>query len=240
MRHLIVIIWVFLFPFISEGQAISNVRASFEAGKITVTYDLTGGNDKQAYNVALYSSHDNYKKPVISVSGDVGNNKNAGVAKRIVWDAQVDLGEYKGALTFRVSADPIPLAYSFIEPTASTKYRRGKSASIAWEGGAPADNITIDLLNNGNVVQQISSARNSGIQNWIIPKDMTKGDGYQVRLQSSSGQNITSNIFSIKSKIPLALKVLPVLVVGGVIALLINDPPPPAEELPKAPSAPTN
>lgn len=240
IRHRILFVWIFLFPFITQGQAISNVRATFEDGKITVIYDLTGGNEKQAYNVALYSSHDNYAKPVLSVSGDVGNSKEAGVAKRIIWDAQVDLGEYRGALTFKVSADPIPLGYSFSNPSVSSSYRRGKSATIAWEGGSPADNITIELLDNGNVVQQISDSRNSGVQNWSISKEMTKGNQYQFKLRSSTGQNITSNLFSIKSKVPLVLKIAPVLVAGVVIALLIDNPPPPVEELPVAPTAPTN
>ena len=238
MKYFIIIILAAICSLAVQGQSVNNVRASFQDGKVIVTYDLTGGNEKQTYNVSLFSSHDNYAKPVLSVFGDVGSI-NSGVAKRSVWDAALDLGEYKGTLTFRVSADPLPLAYEFTKPSLSTSYRRGKSASITWEGGAASDNVTIELLNNGNVIQQISNARNSGVQNWAIPKDFAKGSGYQVRLRSSNGQSITSNNFSIKSKIPLALKIAPV-VIAGVIILLIPDPPPPVVDLPEAPNAPTN
>lgn len=237
-----IIIGVFLSPIFVEAQSISNVRASFQDGKVIVTYDLTGGNEKQTYNISLLSSHNNFATPVLSVLGDVGSNIGLGVAKKITWDAALDLGEYKGTLTFRVSADPVPLDYEFTKPSLSTSYRRGKQATILWDGGAKSDNVTIELLNNGSVVQQLSNARNSGVQNWAIPKDMAKGSGYQLRLRSSSGQEITSNNFSIKSKIPLALKVAPVVVAGLVIALLPKDDPgpDPIVDLPVAPSAPTN
>ncbi len=233
-----------LLPLTCWSQSINNVRATFQDGKITITYDITGGNEKQVYNVSVYSSHDNFSIPLLSVDGDVGPNKQPGVSKSIVWDAKLDLGEYKGPLTFRVSADPVPLPYSFTKPNTATSYRRGKQATIEWEGGVDSDNITIELMKDGAVLQQLSNARNSGIQNWAIPKDMEKGAGYSLRLRSSSDQSITSNLFSIKSKIPLVLKIAPVVVVGGVVALLASggsDPDPVnggGTELPVAPAAP--
>jgi hypothetical protein len=242
MRSYILLLLITFCASVAQGQSINNVRASFQDGKVVVTYDLTGGNEKQSYHVSLFSSHDNYASPVLSVSGDVGSNRQSGVANRIVWDVGLDLGEYKGTLTFRVSADPLPMAYEFTKPALSTSYRRGKQASISWNGGMVSENVTIELLNNGNVVQQISNARNSGIQNWAIPKGMAKGSGYQLRLRSSNGQTINSNNFSIKSKVPLALKVAPVVIAGLVIALLPTSDPGPDRivDLPAAPSAPTN
>ena len=236
-----ILLWL---PGVCLGQSVGNVHAAFQNGKVTVTYGISGGNEKQTYNVALYSSYDNFAQPLVSVTGDVGNNKTGGPAKSIVWDATTDLGEYKGPLTFRVVAVPLAMPYSFIQPAMASSYRRGKQAEIRWEGGLASDDITIELLKEGTVLRQLSGTKNSGAQNWAVPKDMQKGPGYSLRLKSSTGQSITSNVFSIKSKVPLALKVAPLLVVGGLVAVLVGGGGGPGPEpnngndLPVAPSAP--
>jgi len=223
------------------AQSIVNVKASFVEGKVSITYDLVGGNSDQKYVVSLFGSHDNYTKPLMSVSGDIGQEISPGNSKSIEWNAQVDLSEYKGSITFRVRAEPIALAYSFVDEPSG--YRRGKTGEIQWQGGSASDNVTIELLRNGSVVQQVFNNRNSGNTNWSVSQDMEKGTGYQFRLRSSNGQAITGNTFAVKSKVPLALKIVPVLVVGGVAAALLGgggdpDPGTSGNDLPVAPAAP--
>ena len=113
------------------------------------------GNEKQTYNVALYSSYDNLPSRSFPLPGTWATT-NRIPAKNIVWDATTDLGEYNAVLTFRVVAVPLAMPYSFIQP-ASSSYRRGKRLKSDGRGGLASDDITIELLKDGTVLRQIVS-----------------------------------------------------------------------------------
>ena len=83
-----------LLPFLVCAQKISNVRAEYDAEneKINVYYDLEG-NLNQRFDVTIYASSDNYKNPLVFVSGDVGSNIEQGQGKKIVWDYKEEIGE---------------------------------------------------------------------------------------------------------------------------------------------------
>lgn len=225
------------------GQSIDHVLASIENGKVKVTYDLKSSNPRQHYTVALYSSHNNYASSVRNVSGDVGNNVSPGISNTIVWDAKAELGVYEGTLTFRVRAEPIPLPFEFVAPTAGSAFRRGKSATFTWEGGLPNQEVQLEVLKGTEVALHLPSKKNSGSFVWDIPRDFAKGADYRFQLVSN-GNSISSEPFMIKSKIPLLVKIAPVLVVGGVLYLILKpkDKTPNQEQtlsdLPPAPNAP--
>ncbi len=223
----------------SVAQTIENVKASLQDGKITVVYDLTGGKPNQRYSVQLYASHNNFTSPLTQVTGDVGQNIAPGKEKKIEWNTKAEVDELKGNITFRVKAELIPFPFSFKSPIAGTSVRRGKETLLQWEGGKPDQSVHLELFKNVERVTSVAETKNNGQFTWSVPKDLSKGN-YTLKLTSGK-ESVNSGEFSLKSKIPLAVKVLPILVIGGVVAATSggggtkDQTPPASSDLPAAP-----
>ena len=98
-------IWLlvfFTFPGL-QAQSITNVVAETVGTKVIVRYDIENANDDQQFEVALYSSKDNFSTTLQSVSGNgVGSAVSSGKDRVIIWDALKDVKEFKGEYSFEV------------------------------------------------------------------------------------------------------------------------------------------
>jgi hypothetical protein len=90
---------------------------------------------------------------------------------------------------------------------------------IKWDGGKANDNVQMELLKGGQKISSVPAFKNSGSYPFSFPADLQKGNDYSLRL-ISNGQTIASPTFVLKSKIPLLLKLSPVIVGAAVIALM--------------------
>lgn len=215
----------------AHAQTIENVRSTFQNNKVTITFDIVNAKAGQEFNVKVYSSHNGFATPLTYLSGDVGHSVKAGVSKKIEWDVQGELKNFTGDITLDVRAEVV-LAWLFLEPKSGTgKVRRGKDFEILWQGGASTDNVKLEYIFDGKT-NTIGESKNTGMFTWKVPSDLPKGKGYELRL-TSSGNSTTEN-FLVKSKLPLWIKVAPVLVVGGVLAVLLQ--PEKENPLPKPPN----
>ncbi len=214
------------------GQRIENLRASFADGKVTILYDITGGNEKQAYSIELFGSHNNYSTSLRIVQGDVGAGIKPGRNLTIVWDAQAELGTHSGGITFRVTGNLIPMKLAILNPGVSSFMRRGKKTLLQWAGGLPDQQVKIELFRGSERVTLVADSRNTGSYSWNVPKDLSKG-GYALHFTNGS-EKVVSDVFEVKARIPLALKVGPAVAVAGAF-LFISPPPPPPDKLPAAP-----
>lgn len=218
------------------AQRVENIRAEVfgEGEKVVITYDITGAAMGQKFKVTVYGSHNNFAAPLTLVSGDVGRDReiNGGPNKRIEWSAKSELKDFIGDVTFEVRAEVVAATFLIQKPALGSKFKRGKTAEIIWQGGVPGENVRLDLLKDGTVISQIASTQNSLRYSWPVPKSMDKGKGYQIRLSGESG-TVMSGTFGVKSKTPFIVKVLPFLVVGGAAAWYFTQPK--DEELPPPP-----
>ncbi|MFZ5971788.1 MAG: Ser-Thr-rich GPI-anchored membrane family protein [Bacteroidota bacterium] len=208
------------------AQRIENVRAEVTADgeRVVITYDIAAASENQRFKVSIYGSHNNFATPLSMITGDAGTGREitGGTGKRVEWSAKSELKEFKGDVTFEVRADIVPAAGLYFQnPVAGGSFRRGKSIDITWAGGAPGESLRIDLMKGGTVISQVASIQNNQRYTWVVPSSSSKGKNYQLRITSGSGV-ATSGNFGIKSKVPLGLKLLPVVAVGGVAALLLS------------------
>jgi len=67
----------------------------------------------------------------------------------------------------------------------------------------------------------LGNVPNNGNYSWSIPKNRKPGKNFQIVAFSSQSQ-ASSAIFKISPKIPIVLKVLPLLVIGGVVAVIVS------------------
>ncbi|TAF22925.1 MAG: hypothetical protein EAZ71_13430, partial [Verrucomicrobia bacterium] len=104
-------------PLISE-PVVSNLSAAQRPGTklVDITYDVTA--DTPTVAVAMEISIDGgatFEVPVTSATGSVGNGVAVGTEKKITWDAGVDWdGKFSPNMRVRVSANDLPVGFSFI------------------------------------------------------------------------------------------------------------------------------
>ena len=214
----------------SFSQKFENINAQALGGQIIIEYDLKSIHEKDRYEVSVYSSHNSFSTPLALVQGDVGRNVTPG-KRKIVWEAKNELRNFNGQLTFEIRGRLVA-GVLLIDPLQA---RRGKQSNITWKGGVVGDPLKIELLDkDGKVLAPLTaSSPNNGKFSWAVPSDTKKGD-YRIQI-TQNGEKSFSDV-KIKSKIPLALKVLPLVVVGGLIPFLL--PKPVEEDLPVPPGGP--
>lgn len=88
------------------AQAITNVATEQVGDKIVVRYDISADTKGEyQFEVALYSSKDNYTQNLRNVSGNgVGSAVLGGKDRVIIWDVLKDEKEYIGEYTFEIRA----------------------------------------------------------------------------------------------------------------------------------------
>ena len=222
-----------------SGQQISNISASqLNENTIRVNYSLEGEVPGQLYKVDLYCSTDNFNLPLEYVDGYVGENVEAGINNFIDWDLSKELVAYEGSLNFEVRAELTFTPISMIFPD-KTNLSRGKQHLITWKGTNRNENVDIQLLRDGRKIGTIANTTNDGQYAWNIPSSTKPGKGYSVKVSStSSSQTDTGSEFSIRRKIPLLVKLIPIAVLAPVVYELAQEDPVEPTILPGPPGTP--
>jgi hypothetical protein len=197
------------------AQNINDFSYKRSGSNIEVQYSLSG-QPTDKYEVLLYGSHDNFSNPLKLVSGDVGENINPGTGKSIIWQAQEELGQFKGNFSLKLKTQLNPFVTFTIAK--GEKFKMGKTQTIAWEGNA--ENLKLELYQNEIKISDIGLASSGKSYNWQLPKKgLAKGGNYRIK-GSANGRSELSEAFEIKKKMPIYIWAIPVVIAGGVIAIL--------------------
>jgi hypothetical protein len=207
-----------------RAQKAENISFAFENGLIVVRYDFVDGDPGQAYEFFLYSSHDNFSKPLQMVSGDVGQGITPGGAKTIFWDARAEMGNFKGNVKLKVLGDVYKPLVVFENAFTQHRIKRGKQAVIRWSSTFDKDEkLKLEIVRFNSSLQEFDIL-NNGTFTWDIPGNLKAGDGYAVRISQRHNQlkHETSDAFRIRPKIPLGMKLLPVAAAAGAAAIVVG------------------
>lgn len=220
MRILLLLVLSFT-SFQLLAQRLENIRAEAVNGgeKVTITFDLTGSSSNQKYNISVFGSHNNYSTALSQISGDI-HDVTAGKNKRIEWNAKGEMVEYSGDITFELRAEPIIAPLTVKTPTG---VKKGKTATINYDGVVPGEVAKLELIKAGVVVNQIGSSNDPSKYTWTVPIDVDKATDYQIRL-TSGARTTTSGPFSIKAKSKAWMYIVPAVVVTGVVVFLVTKP----------------
>lgn len=213
---------IILFTAHIQAQSIKNVQASLSGSNVIISYDLVGTDNGQKFDIVLKSSSDNFLSTLKEVTGDVGANQTAGNSKKITWDARKELGQFKGDISFEITATVTFTPLKFVKPTAATGIKIGKPYTIEWNGGTLNRNLKLELLKNNSQVIDMGNIDNSGSYTWNVPKTMEKGENFQFKLLDPTKPNdaIMSASFNLK-KTPILIYVGAGAVVAGVAAAVL-------------------
>ena len=226
MRQIfITVTLMLLFGYVS-AQEITNVRAATEGTTVAIYYDLAGKSESDVFGVQIFASFNNYVEPLSFISGDVGNRVSTGTGKKANWDFEKELGGYKGEVTFEVRATMVGGYYEFQIPSSYSKFKKGGLMLINWAGGESSEKVMIDLYKGNIKFATITpSIENEGKFNWTVPKKVSSGGDYKVKITNTTNYNNTgfSAEFKIAPKVPAILKVVVGMAVVGTAAYLATS-----------------
>ena len=84
--------------------------------------------------------------------------------------------------------------------------------------------VNFDLYKGDTKVWSQPGIGNTGRYEMTIPTDVKPGDGYRFKISDSKNKDdvVYTGTFTIKRKIPLLLKAVPILVAGGAAVFLMK------------------
>lgn len=224
MRHIFTtVLWLASIPLLAQTVSIKKVELAGD--KVIVYYDLDDNNPNNEYLLNLYASKDNFAAPLGKVKGDVGPEIKPGTNKKIEWSITEEFGGYKGKLALEVRGRVYVPFVKLQNFSPEKTYKRGKSYGLAWKPGN-SNPINIELFKGGQRVDGSVNHPNNGSFTLFIPAHAKPGNDYRLKITDSrnSEETIYTDHFKVRPKIPLLVKAgLPLLVIGGVIALLPKD-----------------
>ncbi|RLD24703.1 MAG: hypothetical protein DRI71_01780 [Bacteroidetes bacterium] len=206
----------------SNAQTVKNVQALAQKNSVIITYDLVASNPDQKFEVEIRSSINNYTTALNEVSGDVGPDQTPGIGKTITWAAIKEQGNFSGSVTFEISALLTFSPLTITNPTTGSSAKLGKSLDVKWQGGDRGRNLKMAILQGNNTVTEIPSVGSTGSYNWVVPKTLSKGDNYQIKLFDPTKPKTAamSAEFQLK-KTSILIYVIPAAVLLGVGAAVL-------------------
>jgi hypothetical protein len=207
--------------FLAAAQVVSIKKVELAGDKVIVYYDLDDNNPNNEYLLNLYASKDNFATALTKVKGDVGPEVKPGTGKKIEWSVVEELGGYKGKLALEIRGRVYVPFVKLQNFSTEKTYKRGKSYGLAWK---PGNNnpVNIELYKGGQRIDGSVNHPNNGAFTLFIPAHAKKGNDYRLKISDArnSDEVIYTNFFKVRPKLPLLVKVLPFVAVGGVVAAL--------------------
>ena len=214
----------------AHAQRASIKRVELAGEKIVIHYDLEDSNPANEYQISLYSSQSNFATALTRVKGDVGMEVRPGANKKIEWSIMEELGPYKGKLSLEIRGKMFVPVAKISNISEGDKFKRGKQHTLTWKAGN-SNPVTIELMRGDQLISTQNNQPNVGSNSFLIPLHAPVGKDYAIRITDTKDaeNTVRSQPFTVTRKVPLLLKVAPVVVVAGVVAVLAgggggNDP----------------
>ena len=218
MKYLLILSLLLSINARAQNISIRNVELAGE--KIIVHYSLEDSNPGNEYQLNLFCSNDNFRTALTKVSGNVGNEVKPGPDQKIEWKIKEEYGAFKGKISLEIRGKVFVPFVKLHGLDVDKKYKRGKPMEIAWKAGA-TNPINIELIKGSQRVMGENNLQNNGTHTLYIPSSAKPGKDYRLRITDTRTNDIIySSGFAVKPKIPLLIKILPVLVIGGAVAAL--------------------
>ncbi|HEV8512958.1 MAG TPA: hypothetical protein VGQ59_06760 [Cyclobacteriaceae bacterium] len=242
MKSLLLIVFVVLVV-AARAQEFAIKTIELTPDKVIIHYDLVDSTKKRTYTVHIYSSRDNFLAPLTKTSGDIGLEVKPGKNRKITWNSKEELGNYfEGDVELEVRGR---VYIPFIRFDGFNEVKTRKRAVpflVKWSGGTQQNILNFQLFKNDKLVYTFPNVPNTHEYKLTIPSSVKPGDSYYLKVSDSKNkdQQMVSSRFNIKRKVPLMLKALPVLALGGAAVALAGGSSSGSTDLSVPPSVPTN
>ena len=209
------------------AQKIENINYLVVENTIHLNYDLIYEIDNAEFNISVYyGDQKSQTRALTNATGEIGDKAIfPGRGKKIIIEDILPFDPFMGNLKFRIVHKLMYVPVHNFE-VLGNKFKRGKSVPIAWQGGKSGEIVQLTLLKSDEEVYTrdhkifaffIAGSRET---NFIINKNVKRGDDYKIQLTTVDNISFTSSVFSVKPKIPMAVKIGGFVIVGGLVAIL--------------------
>lgn len=222
MKRTIVLLLLFFLIENIKAQKLENIDVQIVNGNIVLAFDLLPVESvKEQYDIEITSSKDNYRTPVKVLNGSTKNVEPKGKLKYTI-DGFANFEGYSGPLDFQINANLVYSPLRFLSPSTATSVKKGKSMNLVWRGGAKNARYNLGLYKSGVKISTIKSGFSNKTAIWQVPSDSKPGSDYtmKVEVENNMEQSAFTKEFKIKRKIPIVVKVLPLVIAGGVFAVI--------------------
>jgi hypothetical protein len=205
----------------THAQKATIKKVDLAGGKIIVYYDLEDSNASNEYQLNLFSSRDNFATPLSKVKGDIGSEVKPGVNRKVEWSIREEMAGYKGRISLELRGRIYVPLVKFLNFSIDQSYKRGKSYDLNFKSGG-TNPIHVELYKGDERVAGELNLQNNGAYTLNVPSKAKPGKDYRLKITDSknSEETIYSPYFKVKPKLPLLVKILPVLAIGGVVAVV--------------------
>lgn len=211
----------------ASAQEFSIKQIELGPEQLTLHYDLIDTARDHTYSVYVYSSKDNFLRPLERVSGDAGLEVRPGANRKIVWNAKEELGPtFQGEIELEIRGR-LYIPFIRFEGFRDVEVRkRGVPFIVKWSGGTRQNILNFQLYQgDGALRHTFPNVPNTSEHKLTIPVSVKPGSGYYFRISDTRNKDqvVVTPTFEIRRRYPLVLKAIPVLLAGGAVYLLISD-----------------
>jgi len=203
----------------SQNFAITRVEVS--GGLVNIYYDLIDTVADRTYTVNVFSSNDNFISRLDKVTGDLGLEVRPGMDKKISWNAHDELNPaFEGTVSLEVRGS---VYIPFVRLDGLYKnIKRGQAYEITWRGGTEQNILNFDLYRGSEKITGFPNIANVGYHTFVVPAFVTPGKDYYFKITDTKNKDqiVNTSRFTIKRKIPLLFKILPLVAIGVLVATL--------------------
>jgi hypothetical protein len=225
-----------------SAQEFTIKKVELTGDAIILYYDLIDTIKSRTYSINVYSSRDNFLAPLQKIKGDAGLEVRPGENRKITWGSKEELGAaFSGDVELEVRGRVYIPFVKFDGFQAEQVIRRGKPKTMTWSGGTRQNILNFAIYNKEDqYIDVIPNVANSGNYELILPTTIKPGKGYYFLVSDSKNKDqvMRTPTFEVRRKIPLALKVVPILMVGTAVAVSMPKSGP--KDLAGPPEVPAN
>lgn len=225
LKALIFVIAVCVISHAVKAQTFTITKVERISDDVVLHYDLVDTVVSRSYTINVFSSADNYITPLQKVSGDVGLEVRPGANHKIVWHAKEELGNtFSGDIALEVRGKiyiPFVKLDGFDD---YKKFKRNRTYKITWTGGRGNSVLNFDLYKKEKKITTFPNIANVG--NYSLKFEQVKpGRNYRLKISDAKNKDdvVYSAPFKIKRKVPLIVKVIPLVAAGYIISTTAKD-----------------
>jgi hypothetical protein len=176
----------------------------------------SGGLDPYTYQWQQSTDGNNFT----DISGATNLSYAPGILFISTWYRMIQqsTGGCDPATTNAIKITVNPPYVKVTSPVGGEEWLQGSTHSITWNDNIP-DNVSIDLLKGGVVLENLaSSVASSGSWIWNIPMNQTPGSDYRIRITSVASSAVTDQSdgdFTIVSRVPVERTIQNLVIFNG-------------------------
>lgn len=225
-----------------QESRITKITTDQENSKVEIEYEIVGKNDRERYEVKIYSSLDNFEESLTlnSSSRDLGQglSDNPNIKKPGIYTATWNYKKYLSASTNVIFELGLSLVLDPFILAVVGKKKRNKDIEVRWTGGKNQEKITLNLMKTNKQGDKEIDTKTFSVnsKNLFLNSGKTKGKGYYVEIFNESRENFDlSDEFRVKPSIPFIVKIIPFIAGAALAAYVYITYEPPLDPLPAPP-----